>query len=58
MNKKKENLIIKQKKFKKGLQMNLENSIRELSQMRYKFWEMLEIGKSKKMTLMQKSLTI
>ena len=58
MNKKKKNLIIKQKKFKKGLQMNLENSIRELSQMRYKFWEMLEIGKSKKTTLMQKSLTI
>jgi hypothetical protein len=38
--------------------MNFVNSFRELFQMKYKFWEMLEIGNSKKMILMKKSLII
>jgi hypothetical protein len=38
--------------------MNFVNSIKESFQMKYKFWEILEIGKSKKMILMKKSLII
>ena len=56
MNKKRENLILKLRKLKEESQMSLENSTNELFQMKSKFQGILEIGKLKKMILMQNSL--